>query len=92
MNFEKKSTFFNFIEDIIKNGITAYTYLQRSDIVLKSLNPVIQELEYGNSLMSCETTVGFIINELLRENPETINCSSTNFNSKSESSILYLTY
>jgi len=52
-------------------------------------------LEYGNSLISCETTVGFIINELLRENPsaiETINCSSTNCNSKSERSVMYLTH
>lgn len=85
LNFGKKSSFFNFIEDIIKNGITAYTYSQRADIVLTSLNPAIQELEYGNSLVSCESTAGFIINELLREYPsaiEAINCSSNNCNSK----------
>lgn len=95
MNFDKKSNYFNFIEDIIKNEITAYTYSQRADIILTSLDPEIQELEYGNSLVSCETTAGFIINELLNENPsaiENIKCSSNDCNFKSESSIMYLTY
>lgn len=95
INTGKRSPFLNLVDDIIKNGISASTYSKRADIIISLMNPNIIQLEYGNSLVSCETTMGIVINTMLFNNPsaiEIIECSSKSCNEKTQKNVMFFTY
>lgn len=63
------SDFFRFISNIVENGITPKTYSQRAELIMNHMNPSIEMLEYGNSLVLCESTIGYAINKLIMDAP-----------------------
>ncbi|KAL5240402.1 hypothetical protein ACI65C_007812 [Semiaphis heraclei] len=93
-NMYKHVEFLNFISNIIKDGVSKSTYSKRADIIMTFMSPNVQELEYGNSLVTCDATMSHVINSLLSGIPsakEVTECPSSTCE-RSERSVIYLTY
>ncbi|XP_022177046.1 uncharacterized protein LOC111038315 [Myzus persicae] len=56
--------FLKFVSNIVKNGITASTYTERTRIILSILEPELQPLEYNTSLAICNTKAGLVITKM----------------------------
>jgi len=65
----RQNSFFNFIIQIVKNGITASTYSERVDIIMNHMNPQLQPIEYDTTLAACDATIITVINALLKDFP-----------------------
>lgn len=90
-----ENIFFQFISNIVKNGIMASTYSDRVKIILKILNPELQQMQYNTTLAICASTAGAVIKALLVENPtliETISCTNINCKINESQSSVYITY
>lgn len=73
------SEFFNFIANIVKNGMSSSTYSTRADIIMQYLEPDVHPLEYDTKLAVCDTTVGRIISTFFNDFPtirEEVICNS----------------
>ncbi|KAL4141463.1 hypothetical protein QTP88_004100 [Uroleucon formosanum] len=51
-----KTKFIDFISNLVKNGITSHTYSERAELIITSLNPNREIMEYNTSLIICDTT------------------------------------
>lgn len=69
---ERKTKFVDFISKLVSNGITSNTYIERAEIIILSLNPHIEELEYNTSLIKCDTTLKTICKSMLCQFPTVI--------------------
>lgn len=94
LNKFTKSNFFGFIFNIVESGITSKTYSQRAELIINHMSPSIQMLEYGNSLVMCDSTIGYVINALM-DAPTAIEikkCSIDACDTQVESILKYLTF
>lgn len=88
------SDFFCFISKIVKHGITASTYSERANIILKQLHPEIRKLSTIN-LVICDSTATSIFQGMLSELPsveELVTCANKNCKNNKKISVLNLTY
>lgn len=95
LNKFKTSEFFKFISNIVESGITSKIYSQRAELIINHMNPSIEKLEYGNSLVLCESTINHAINKLIMDVPSAIEikkCSIDACDTQVVSTLKYITF
>lgn len=95
LNKFKTSEFFKFIFNIVESGITSKIYSQRAELIINHMNPSIEKLEYGNSLVLCESTISHAINKLIIDVPSAIEikkCSIDACDTQVVSTLKYITF
>lgn len=95
LNKLKTSDFFRFISNIVESGITSKIYSQRAELIINHMSPSIQMLDYGNSLVMCESTISHAINTLIDDAPTAVEikkCSVDACNPQVESILKYITF
>jgi len=79
---------------MVKCGITASTYVERANIILKQLHPDIRQLSTIN-LVVCDSTASNVFQGMLGELPsvrELVTCSNKMCKNNKQISVMYLTY
>lgn len=66
---QSKTKFVDFISKLVLNGITSNTYTERAELIIFSLKPNIEELQYNTSLVICDTTPKTICKSMLCQFP-----------------------
>lgn len=88
------SDFFNFISKMVQCGITASTYLERANIILKQRHPDSRQLSTIN-LVVCDSTAWNVFQGMLGELPsveELVTCSNKMCKNSKMISVMHLTY
>ncbi|CAI6357895.1 unnamed protein product [Macrosiphum euphorbiae] len=76
---KNKTKFVKFISELVKNGITPHTYSERAELIIISLNPNRETMEYNTKLVICDTTPKPVFKYMLSEFSslkETSKCSN----------------
>lgn len=76
---KNKTKFVTFISELVRNGITSHTYSERAELIITSLNPNRETMEYNTTLVICDTTPKSVFKYMLSEFPtlkETSKCTN----------------
>lgn len=87
--------FLKFVSNIVTHGITSATYTERARIILNTLEPELQPLEYNTSLAICNTTAGLVIEKMYIKTPtvvEHISCSDPNCERTTSRPVVFFTF
>jgi len=71
-----KNNLLAFISSIVKTGITASTYKERAEMLIRDFEPEINKIDYNLALVSCHTTAATIIKQLCLDVPTVIDYTS----------------
>lgn len=71
-----KNNLLGFISSIVKTGITASTYKERAEMLIRYFEPEINKIDYNLALVSCHTTAATIVKQLCLDVPTVIDYTS----------------